>query len=177
MVPAVEVTDRFLARKIKKPHPTLGTMPYLKRIFGVNVLAIYGLSDVGALEILAETGTDLSKWSTEKHFVSWLNLCPNNKISGGKLISSKLMKKLPNPQAKPFVPRLMACRKVTTGWAVISGAKKPKADKSTPSWRPPTSWRRSIIKWYGIKRSFNLSTFCNIRRSTDLLKFSTWKRA
>lgn len=102
MVPAVEVTDRFLARKIKKPHPTLGTMPYLKRIFGVNVLAIYGLSDVGALEILAETGTDLSKWSTEKHFVSWLNLCPNNKISGGKLISSKLMKKLPNPASQAF---------------------------------------------------------------------------
>ena len=102
MMPAAEVTDRFLARKIKKSHPTLGTMPYLQRIFGVNVLAIYGLSDVGALEILAETGTDLSKWPTEKHFVSWLNLCPNNKISGGKLISSKLMKKLPNPASQAF---------------------------------------------------------------------------
>jgi len=60
------------------------------------ILAIYGLSDTGGLELLAETGTDLSKWENELHFVSWLNLCPNNKKSGGKLISSKLTKKKPN---------------------------------------------------------------------------------
>ena len=54
---------------------------------------IYGLSEIGGLELLAETGTDLSKWKTDKHFKSWLNLCPNNKISGGKIISSKTQKK------------------------------------------------------------------------------------
>jgi transposase len=54
------------------------------------------------LEILAETGTDMSKWENEKHFVSWLNLCPNNKISGGKLISSMLMKKKPNQASQAF---------------------------------------------------------------------------
>jgi transposase len=51
---------------------------------------------------MSETGTDLSKWPTEKHFVSWLNLCPNNKISGGKLISSQLLKKKPNAAAQAF---------------------------------------------------------------------------
>ncbi len=100
--PRPEITDRFIKRKMEKPHPTLNTMPYLEKIFGVNVLAIYGLSDVGGLEILAETGTDLSKWPTEKHFVSWLNLCPNNKISGGKVISSKLMKKKTNMASQAF---------------------------------------------------------------------------
>lgn len=54
------------------------------------------------MEILAETGTDLSKWETEKHFVSWLNLCPNNKISGGKLISSQIIRKKPNPDSQAF---------------------------------------------------------------------------
>src|SRR5207249_3210529 len=44
-------------------------------------------------EIFAETGPDMQKWETENHWVSWLNLCPNNKISGGKLISSSVMKK------------------------------------------------------------------------------------
>ena len=87
---------------MEKPHPVLNTMPYLEKIFDVNVLAIYGLSDVGALEILSETGTDLSKWPTEKHFVSWLNLCPNNKVSGGKIISSKLMKRKTNMAAQAF---------------------------------------------------------------------------
>lgn len=57
---------------------------------------------MGGLEILAETGADLSKWPTENHFKSWLNLCPNNKLSGGKLISSKLLKKKPNAASQAF---------------------------------------------------------------------------
>ena len=60
------------------------------------MLAIYGISEGSGLELLAETGTDMSKWPTEKHFVSWLNLCPNNKISGGKLLSSKVLKRSPS---------------------------------------------------------------------------------
>jgi hypothetical protein len=54
------------------------------------------------MEILSETGTDLSGWPTGNHFVSWLNLCPNNKISGGKLISSQILKKKPNAAAAAF---------------------------------------------------------------------------
>ena len=65
-------------------------------------MAIYGINIIGALEIFAETGTDFSKWKDAKHFVSWLNLCPNNKISGGRLISSKLMHKKPNPASAAF---------------------------------------------------------------------------
>jgi transposase len=34
----------------------------------------------------------MTKWPTAKHFVSWCNLCPNNKISGGKLLSSRVRK-------------------------------------------------------------------------------------
>ena len=62
----------------------------------MDVTAIYGVGDIAALEILSEAGTDMNKWPTSKHFVSWLNLCPNNKVSGGKVISSMLLKKMPN---------------------------------------------------------------------------------
>lgn len=68
----------------------------------MDVLAIYGLSEMGCLEILAEVGNDLSQWETDKHFVSWLNFCPNNKISGGKIISTKLLKKKPNAASQAF---------------------------------------------------------------------------
>lgn len=86
------------AKKAKdKNHPRFDVRGYLKKIHGVDVLSIYGLSDIGGLELLAETGTDLSKWKNENHFVSWFNLCPNNKISGGKLISSAMFKRKPNP--------------------------------------------------------------------------------
>ena len=39
------------------------------------------------LGIIAETGIDMEHWKTEKHFVSWLRLSPNHKISGGKILS------------------------------------------------------------------------------------------
>lgn len=60
------------------------------------------LVEVRALEIVAKTGIDLSKWENEDKFVSWLNLCPNNKISGGKLMSSTLLKKKAGMATKAF---------------------------------------------------------------------------
>lgn len=90
-------------RKVKaKNHPKFDVRGYLERIHGVDVLAIFGLSDIGGLELLGEIGTDLSKWENELHFTSWLNLCPNNKISGGKIISSKLMRKKPGIASQAF---------------------------------------------------------------------------
>lgn len=86
----------------QKTRPAFNMSHYLQRIHQVDVLAIYGISDISALEILAETGTDMSKWKNEKHFVSWLNLCPNNKISGGKVISSRMLKKQPNLASQAF---------------------------------------------------------------------------
>jgi transposase len=90
-----------------KPKPTkrklsLDVPAYLNKIHGVDVTAIYSISQYAALEMLAETGTNLSKWPTENHFVSWLNLCANNKISGKKLISSQMLKKKPNPASQAF---------------------------------------------------------------------------
>lgn len=66
------------------------------------MIDIPGISEIAALEILSETGTDLGRWPSPNHFVSWLNLCPNNKISGGKLISSQILKKKPNAAAVAF---------------------------------------------------------------------------
>ena len=91
-----------IKKRKTRNHPAFNTRAYLKSILGVDILDIYGISEIGALEILSETGTNLQKWPTEKHFVSWLNLCPNNKISGGKLISSHMLKKKPNPASQAF---------------------------------------------------------------------------
>jgi transposase len=97
------VIEKATAKKTRiKNQPVFNTTEYLQKIYGVDVTQIYGISEIGALEILAETGTDLSKWPTEKHFVGWLNLCPNNKISGGKIISSHMLRKKPNPAAQAF---------------------------------------------------------------------------
>jgi len=99
---AIEEPKTIEIKAKQKKHPTFNTRSYLQKIHSVDVLAIYGISDIAAIEILSETGTDLSKWPTQQHFVSWLNLCPNNKISGGKLISSTLLKKKPNGATQAF---------------------------------------------------------------------------
>lgn len=95
--------EKIYKRKRKtKNQPLYNTREYLRRIHRIDVMNIYGLSEGSGLEILAETGTDLSKWPTDKHFISWLNLCPNNKISGGKLISSTILKHKSNLAAQAF---------------------------------------------------------------------------
>jgi hypothetical protein len=99
--PKAVVGSKQKKRKSKN-SPAYNVRKYLHQIHGVDVLDIFGISEISAMQIFAETGRDLSKWATENHFVSWLNLCPNNKITGGKLISSKLMKKMPNNAAIAF---------------------------------------------------------------------------
>ncbi len=96
------VTPSANPKPVAKSKLTFDVQAYLTKIHGVDVTAIYSISQIAALEILAETGTNLSKWPSEKHFVSWLNLCPNNKISGGKLISSQMLKKKPNGASQAF---------------------------------------------------------------------------
>jgi transposase len=58
----------------------------LKRILGVDLTQIDGIGPVAAQIILSEVGTDMSRWPTEKHFASWLGLCPDHRISGGKIL-------------------------------------------------------------------------------------------
>jgi transposase len=58
-----------------------------------SVNGIYGINESTALTIYSEIGDNLSRFKNEKHFTSWLGLTPNNKISGGKIISSHVQKK------------------------------------------------------------------------------------
>ncbi|WP_062062797.1 IS110 family transposase [Aquimarina longa] len=60
---------------------------------GIDLLAIEGTSYNTALTIMSEIGYEgIHKFKTAKHFTSWLRLAPNNKVSGGKVLSSKIGK-------------------------------------------------------------------------------------
>lgn len=64
----------------------------IKLCGGIDVTHIDGMNVVTGLTAISETGIDMSKWLTEKHFCSWLALSPNNRISGGKILSAKTKK-------------------------------------------------------------------------------------
>lgn len=61
----------------------------LYKKFGVDLTAIEGIGVLTGLIMLTEVGPDLSRFRTEKHFCSWLGLCPDNRISGGRVLSSR----------------------------------------------------------------------------------------
>ena len=66
--------------------------PLLYQLTGVDPTQIHGIGPYLALRLVAECGTDLSRWPTAKHFTSWLTLAPGCKISGGKVLSSHTRK-------------------------------------------------------------------------------------
>ena len=55
----------------------------------MDLTQIHGIGPYVALKLVSECGTDMSRWATAKHFTSWLGLAPGNKISGGKVLSSR----------------------------------------------------------------------------------------
>jgi hypothetical protein len=60
---------------------------------GTDLLAIEGMSYSTVLALMSEVGIEgIRKFPSAKHFASWLRLAPNNKVSGGKVLSSKVPK-------------------------------------------------------------------------------------
>jgi transposase len=88
--PASELPAARPRCKPSKNEPRVELREPLHRITGgADLSQIDGIGPYGALQLIAEIGTDMSRWRTEKHFTGWLTLAPNNKISGKRLLSSK----------------------------------------------------------------------------------------
>jgi len=69
--------------------PSFDVRAALYGVLGVDLTQIHGLGPSLALKLIGECGTDLRAWPSAKHFTSWLCLAPGNKISGGKVLSSR----------------------------------------------------------------------------------------
>ena len=70
-------------------EPKFDARPALYTLLGADLTQIHGFGPYTVLRLVAECGDDMRKWPTAKHFTSWLSLAPGNKISGGRLLSSK----------------------------------------------------------------------------------------
>jgi transposase len=75
-----------LRKKKKGNAPQFDLRTELFRMTGADLTQIDAIDVTTAMTILTEAGADMSKWKTESHFVSWLRLCPDNRISGDKII-------------------------------------------------------------------------------------------
>jgi len=61
----------------------------LRRVLGVDLTAVPGLGVQNVHALFAEVGRELDAFPTSKHFSSWLGLCPDNRVSGGRVLSTR----------------------------------------------------------------------------------------
>ena len=73
-------------RSSRSNPPGFDVHAYLDGMTGVDLTQIDGIDSLTALKVISEIGTDISRWQTRKHFISWLGLCPGKKVSGGKVL-------------------------------------------------------------------------------------------
>jgi transposase len=77
-------------QRSSRNEPKFTARALLFRMAGVDLTMIEGISATTALVILSEIGTDLSRFPSEKNFVSWLGLCPQHRGSAGKILNRRV---------------------------------------------------------------------------------------
>ena len=121
-----------LKRKPRSQHNPFGfaSQAELYRIMGVDLTRIDGVNENTVQLILSELGLDIChKWPTEAQFTSWLGLCPNNEISGGKLLK-RGTRKVVNRVANAL--RMCAQSLLNSKSALGAYARRMRARKDTP---------------------------------------------
>jgi len=76
-------------RKTRGTAPGFDLRTELYRILGTDLTQVPGLQTPTVYTLFSELGADLSKFPAGDHFASWLGLCPDNRISGGEVLSVK----------------------------------------------------------------------------------------
>ncbi len=104
-------------RQLHKNEPRFEIRSPLHRLSGADITQIDALGPYTALRLISEIGTDMTRWPSEKHFTSWLTLAPRNKITGGRLISSKTQ-----PSANRAAAMLRMCAMSAGRTATALGA-------------------------------------------------------
>ena len=79
-------------KKRSKNAPKFDLRSELYRITGVDWAQVNGVDVLTAQTVVSEVGRDLREFPSEKHFTSWLGLCPSNETSGGKVLKRRTRK-------------------------------------------------------------------------------------
>jgi transposase len=159
--PRVDPTEKPLPPSTK--HNKIGKRPKSKgidpntcfdmrteayKLFGVDVTQIPGIANI-ALSLFTELGRDMSKWPTRHHFASWLALCTDNDISGGRVLW-KATRKLKNRAGQLF--RLAANSLHHSNTYLGNYLRRMKAKLGAPAGITATAHKIAIIFYTLVKR-------------------------
>jgi transposase len=137
-------------RRKNQANFDLSTSLYL--MVGVDLTQIDGIHALTAQTILTEVGTDMSKWRTEKHFTSWLGLCPNNQVTGGK-VKRRRTKKTDNRAANAL--RIAAQSLARSQSALGAFYRRIKARHGAPKAIVATAHKLARIIYHMLKNRVN----------------------
>ena len=84
--PETAAQKRKKAKKPRGNEPRMDMKEELRRICGVDLTSIDGISVMTAFTVISEIGTDMSRFQNEDHLTSWMGLAPSKDISGGKTV-------------------------------------------------------------------------------------------
>ena len=104
-LPEEQRKERLRKKKENKPQSDLRAE--LFDMTGTDLTQIDGIDVRTAATVISEASWDMSKWRTEDHFVSWLRLCPDNRVSGDKVIGKGRL---------PTNNRLTVALKMAASW-------------------------------------------------------------
>ena len=131
-------------KRNQKNAPRFDVQGQLYRMTGVDLTRIDGVDGFTSLKVISEIGTDMTKWPSAKHFASWLGLSPNNRITGGRIISSKT-KASGNRAAKALRLAANALHRSNSALGAFLRRKKSHLERPRRSLPRPTSWLASSI--------------------------------
>ena len=121
---------RITRRRGNDPHVDL--RPVLHHLTGVDLTQIDGLAPYSALKMIVEISTDLRRWPPEHHFTAWLTRAPQNRISGGRRLSSTTH---PSANRAAGVLRI-AAMSLVRGARPLSGPSPDAGRSGSPSPKP-----------------------------------------
>ncbi len=76
-------------RSRQSNEPAFDVRNALFALLGTDLTQMEGFAPYSILRLIGECGTDMSRFPTARHFASWLTLSPGNKVSGGKVLSTR----------------------------------------------------------------------------------------
>jgi transposase len=118
------------------------------RLTGVDLTQIPGIQAATAHTLLAEIGPDVSKFPSAKHFASWLGLCPDNRISGGKVLSVKTR---PVTNRAAGALRLAAMALYRNESALGDFFRRMRAKQGTPKAITSTAHKLALVIYHMLK--------------------------
>jgi transposase len=139
---------RTSKRRKNQPHFDLAQSLF-RMTGGIDLTEIDGLDALSVQDILSETGTDMSKWPTVKHFSAWLCLAPNNMVTGGKVKRSRTQ---PTQNRASNILRIAAQSLARSDCALGAYYRRMRAIHGAPKAITATAHKLAQIIYFMLKR-------------------------